>query len=642
MKLSGLKSVRAWVPVLVIALLLAGYLVNLTGWRLHDDEGEYLYQVWRIATAGELPYRDFMTPQLPVFLFFGAGVMKLVTESLWAMRFYSVLLTFGSAVLLFLAARRHHGFTASLLALILLLVHEDVFKEMRIFRNEPLFVFFMALGLVLATWPKTEPQRRFLAASGVSYGLGALVKLFGLVSAGGIGLWLLWEAWRVKRPFPLLLRQVVAFVLPLLLVLLLVAGGFYWLSPQFFQQVLGHHLMQGSQETFREVLNRQLGVFVLYGRLFPVLLTAALASAIIGFRQGDVRRRWAWQLPTAVVLLLLSREFEPRHFMYLLPAIILLAAWFLADLVNGRYHRWGRVVGLAALLLILIPSLLKDISQASLVETSTEALVTLIQEHTEPQDHILVDDIGLAFYAQRPTTYSGAALSHGAINSGQITGETLIDEMVETDTRLVTVEVSLLTGFHLMFLRDYPRFHRFLENNFSFVGQFDRDYQLLDVWARDGDKPLVAEDTYTIEYPDGTRFGESMTLLGYSFEEMELTPGEPLHFTLYWTSSAPAARNWTVFTHLIHDATDELVGQHDKIPYSEVYPPSRWWPGQVVDDKFSIEIPADAPDGRYHLSVGMYDLSTGERLALYDASGAQIPDGILQLEAPLRVGDQQN
>ena len=53
-------------------LLLMGYLFNLTGWRIHDDEGEYLYQLWRM-TLGESPYRDFLTPQLPVFLYAGSA-----------------------------------------------------------------------------------------------------------------------------------------------------------------------------------------------------------------------------------------------------------------------------------------------------------------------------------------------------------------------------------------------------------------------------------------------------------------------------------------------------------------------------------------------------------------------------------------
>ena len=84
--------------------------------------------------------------------------------------------------------------------------------------------------------------------------------------------------------------------------------------------------------------------------------------------------------------------------MYALPAIILLAAWLLADLVNGRYRWWGRLLGVSAILLILIPALQKNIEQVSLLETGTEELVSLIQEFTDAQDTILVDDIGLAFY----------------------------------------------------------------------------------------------------------------------------------------------------------------------------------------------------------------------------------------------------
>ncbi len=38
-----------WLALAVWLLLLVGYLYNLSGWRVHDDEGEYLYQVWRMT-----------------------------------------------------------------------------------------------------------------------------------------------------------------------------------------------------------------------------------------------------------------------------------------------------------------------------------------------------------------------------------------------------------------------------------------------------------------------------------------------------------------------------------------------------------------------------------------------------------------
>ena len=636
-KNANLKSIKIWLPILFITVLLAAYLINLTGWFIFDDEGEYLYQVWRMSSFGEHPYRDFLTPQLPVYLYLGAAVMKLGDGSLWVMRFYSVALAFTSALLLFFAAKKHHSLLAGLVAMTLFLLHSDVYKEMRIFRNEPLFILFVTLGVVLATWPKSGPKPHSMILSGISFGLATMVKLFGLLPAGGIGMWLLWDAWVVKRPFPKLVRLIIAYILPIFLVLLLISGAFSLWSPHFFDLVLGHHLAQGSDEAFLSVLLRQIGLFGTYFMFYPVLLGLTFVSAILGFVRGDVRGRWAWQLPTAFALLILSRQFGQRHFMYLLPAIILLSSWLLADLLNGRYRWWGRSIAAISLLLICIPFIQKNVYRGSWVDTETERLVTLIEENTSPHDTILTDDIGLAFYAQRPTTYSGAALSHGAVTSGQITGEILIDEIVATDTRLVGVDSSLLTGNHMVFLRDYPRFHRFLNNNFSYLGRFDRDFQSVEFWVRDGTQPFNTEDVYQFEYENGTKFGETISLLGYSIEKEQLTPGETLNFEIIWTSSAPADNYWSVFAHFVHDETGEILGQQDKVSYNGVYPPNRWWPEQIIDDQFAIHIPEDAAAGSYHINLGMYDWQTGERLNLYTINDEEISNGVLQLNTPIMI-----
>jgi hypothetical protein len=248
----------------------------------------------------------------------------------------------------------------------------------------------------------------------------------------------------------------------------------------------------------------------------------------------------------------------------------------------------------------------------------------------------LADDIGLAYYARRPTTYSGAALSHGAVTSGQITGEILIDEIVADNVRMVLVDVSLLTGNHIVFLRDYPRFHRFLENNFQSLGRIQRDYQEIMVWWRDGARAFDLDDSYEIGVSDKTQFGQFSHLLGYTVENQSLMPGEILHFTLFWKAQGPAENYWSVFTHLI-GPDGALVAQDDQIPYEGVYPPDRWWPGQIIDDDFAIQIPESAPAGDYYLQVGMYDFQTGERLPLFSPMGEPIPDNLIRLQTPIRI-----
>jgi hypothetical protein len=360
-----------------------------------------------------------------------------------------------------------------------------------------------------------------------------------------------------------------------------------------------------------------------------------LLSAVLGIWRRDARTGWLWQLPTVAAFLVISREFGQRHFMYLLPALSYLAAWLLVDAL--RYRRWSATAAVLLLGLIVVPAVRANAYRASWVDSQTQRVVALIQERTDSGDVIVADDIGLAFYARRPTTYSGAALSHGAVTSNQITGEKLIDEIVAANARMVLVDVSLLTGNHIVFLRDYPRFHRFLENNFQNLGRLRRDYQEIEVWWREAEAAFETGDPVDVGHEDGTQFGEHITLLGYSYESQAVEPGDVLRFTLFFRASAPAENYWSVFAHLVApDGT--LLAQEDKVPYGGVYPPNRWWPGQIVDDDYEIQIPEEAAPGAYRLQIGMYDWQTGERLGLFTPSGEPLVDNQVSLETPVLVG----
>lgn len=624
------------IVLLLLVLFFVGYVYNLTGWQIYDDEGEYLYQIWRMVTAGEIPYRDFLTPQLPVFLYAGAGVMSIAGVSLSAIRIYTVLLAFASAGILYLAGRRHRGPLVGFLAAALFLIHPDVFRETRIFRNESIMLLFVSAGLVISTWPREGPKPAYLAAGGVCFALATLSKLFGALPAAGIGLWLLWDWYENRRTLRQAISNIAALVVPMALIGGATVLAFSLITPEFLDLVLGHHLAQGSDLSLFEILLDKLRLYAVYVGFYPVLIAVSLLSAILGFRQRDARRRWLWQIPTVAAFLVISRQFGQRHFMYLLPTLCLLAAWLLAELIGRPRRRWLALVAIVIVAFIVVPAVRANAYRASWVDTETADLVALIEERTEPGDAILADDIGLAFYSRRPTTYSGAALSHGAVTSGQITGEILIDEIIADDVRMVLVDVSLLTGNHMVFLRDYPRFHRFLETNFQHIGRFNRDYQEIDLWWRERDSTLRREDNVQIAHHQGAHFGPHMRLLGYSFESQTLEPGEVLRFTLFWTSQAPAENYWTVFAHLI-GPDGNLVAQDDKVPYGGVYPPDRWWPGEIVDDDYAIGIPPDAQPGEYVVQVGMYDWQTGERLTLFSDSGEPLPNNQLRLDQSIQI-----
>ncbi len=631
------SRLRWWdlAAVLALAALLAIYVNNLTGWMIFDDEGEYLYQVWRM-TLGEVPYRDFLTPQLPAFLYTGLAVMTAAGKSLLAMRLATVGMAFATAIILYIAGRKHAGPLAGLISMALYLLHPDVFRETRIFRNEPLFLLLVTAGLVVATWTPGKGRRRNVALAGLLFGLATMAKLFGLLPAAGVSLWLFWEWWRRGRRPKDLALDALALAGPLFGIIGLVGLIFSSVTPEFLDLVLGHHLAQGSQLSIWEVLGAKAGLLRWYVGLYPVLLALAIVSAILGIRLRDARIRWAWQLVTVLAFAALSRELGQRHFMYLLPSFLLLAGWLLSAALSGAYRWPGRVVALAAIPFMVVPWMQLNLDRANWVDTQTEQVVAIIEERSEPGATILADDIGLAFYSQRPTTYSGAALSHGAVTSGQITGDRLIGEIVADEVRMVIVDESLLTGNHMVFLRDYPRFHRFLEANFNYEGPVRRDFQELAIWTHKAGQEWQLEDVLDIQYESGALFGDTMSLAGYSLSNAELAPGERLDLTLFWENEGPADNYWSVFVHLVsEDGT--LIAQHDKVPYDGLYPPNQWWPGQVVDDDYQLDVPPSTPPGTYTLVIGMYDHLTGDRLALRTPTGQPVADDQISLPQEIRV-----
>lgn len=124
-------------------------------------------------------------------------------------------------------------------------------------------------------------------------------------------------------------------------------------------------------------------------------------------------------------------------------------------------------------------------------------------------------------------------------------------------------------------------------------------------------------------------FGGQVKLLGCGISPEDrriVAPRGRLHVTLYWQSLAEMDKDYTVFVHLV-DQAGRIYSQHDGQPAAGLYPTSKWKEGEVIEDVHLIEVPADIPAGRYSLKVGMYLLSTMERLQI--SSGAVQADHLV-------------
>ena len=131
-----------------------------------------------------------------------------------------------------------------------------------------------------------------------------------------------------------------------------------------------------------------------------------------------------------------------------------------------------------------------------------------------------------------------------------------------------------------------------------------------------------------IDHPQAATLGQEFRLLGYDLAEQRIAPGEALYLTLYWQAEAESDVSYTVFTHLL-DANSRIWGQKDSVPGQGALPTTGWVAGEVIVDEYAIPVADDAPPGEYHLEVGMYEPTTGQRLPAYDQTGDPLGDRIL-------------
>jgi hypothetical protein len=136
------------------------------------------------------------------------------------------------------------------------------------------------------------------------------------------------------------------------------------------------------------------------------------------------------------------------------------------------------------------------------------------------------------------------------------------------------------------------------------------------------------------------RLGESIQLLGHRVEtgalpEDRIQPGQAITVNLYWQASSPVPKDYTVFAHLL-DAAGRVQTQHDGPPMGGRYPTSKWLPRQIIEDPTHLTLPPDLPPGNYRLAIGMYELTTGQRLPVTDR-GVRVPNDAILLDPALQT-----
>ncbi len=124
------------------------------------------------------------------------------------------------------------------------------------------------------------------------------------------------------------------------------------------------------------------------------------------------------------------------------------------------------------------------------------------------------------------------------------------------------------------------------------------------------------------------RFGEAITLLGYTLPQQSFAPGERVPLTLFWRAIQPVQQRYVVTVQLVGFDAGDKIGQLDGEPACGQAPTSTWLPGDPVADVYSIPLIADAAPGRYRVLVALYERETGARLPIATTDGQPLGDAL--------------
>ena len=105
------------------------------------------------------------------------------------------------------------------------------------------------------------------------------------------------------------------------------------------------------------------------------------------------------------------------------------------------------------------------------------------------------------------------------------------------------------------------------------------------------------------------RLGDALGLTGYELNETE----QGLEVTLYWHARQQPADDYTVSIGLMDENGNLISAVNDQIG-SGSHPTSTWTADENVHETYNLPIPANAPEGRYELSVQVLDPQSGTRL----------------------------
>ncbi len=315
----------------------------------------------------------------------------------------------------------------------------------------------------------------------------------------------------------------------------------------------------------------------------------------------------------------LKPKFAPRYLLPSLPALIVLAAISVAQLIDILRSRYRFIASIGLIVSLTLPvadsvSLLRLYTDPLLARPDVRSVAGYIEAHGAPSDAIVL--VG---------GHQAPAFNHYYRGSA---------EVIPMPPDLLPAAQSPLDAHAIAQLADiaavHPRIWLVLwQNEISdptdvildeLIAQGNRQHvgrnfigMGLMLFSVPNDFSYQEAPARTVHFP----FTQPIRLVAYSLNTPGITAGESIRFGLYLEAEGSITGNYQVFTHLL-GADGSLIAQDDHIAGADSYPTSLWHRGNVFINRFEITTPRDLASGEYQVEVGLYD-SSG-RLKLVDGS----------------------
>jgi len=135
----------------------------------------------------------------------------------------------------------------------------------------------------------------------------------------------------------------------------------------------------------------------------------------------------------------------------------------------------------------------------------------------------------------------------------------------------------------------------------------------------DGSLDLFIQGEILSQNTIDVRFGNLILLSEFGLGEIGQDGYDTLSVSLVWRALTNIDSDYTLFIHLL-DGKGKLWSQIDSQPIGGTYPTSKWVYDETVIDKVALPLVRDLPSGNYQVVAGWYQFDSMERLP---AVGAQ-------------------